>query len=73
MLEVYEAGGDQAGTIVMQPRFSWLNLPKLAREVLILAPEGGDFPAIVEGSFGEVANSEWQSAFSLFGLNERLS
>ena len=36
MLEMYEAGGDQANTIVTQPRFSQLNLPKLAREVLIL-------------------------------------
>lgn len=36
MLEIYEAGGDQANTIVTQPRFSPLNLPKLAREVLIL-------------------------------------
>jgi hypothetical protein len=36
MLEMYEAGGDQANTVVTQPRLSQLNLPKLAREVLIL-------------------------------------
>ena len=32
MLEMYEAGADQANTIVTQLRFSQLNLPKLARE-----------------------------------------
>ena len=36
MLEMYKAGGDQANTVVTQPRLSQLNLPKLAREVLIL-------------------------------------
>ena len=38
MLEMYEAGGDQANTIVTQPRFSQLNLPKLAREYRFSKP-----------------------------------
>jgi len=38
MLEMYEAGGDQANTIVTQPRFSQLNLQKLAREYRFSRP-----------------------------------